>query len=96
MSSPGRTGARDLQLLALEIAAEAGAVLGLNSVPLVVWVMLPRVPLGRVFLWLTPSAVLGGIFGWFAFSSLDVILGRSPPSSQAPCRSAFATPERPH
>jgi hypothetical protein len=63
------------KFFALEIAGEVGAVLGLISAPLVVWVMLRRVPLGRVFLWLTPSAALGGIFGWFAFSSLDVILG---------------------
>ena len=63
------------ELLALEIAGEVGAVLGLISAPLVVWVMLRRVPLGRVFLWLTSSAALGGIFGWFAFSSLDVIFG---------------------
>jgi hypothetical protein len=63
------------EFLALEIAGEVGAVLGLISAPLVVWVMLRRVPLGRVFLWLTSSAALGGIFGWFAFSSLDVIFG---------------------
>jgi hypothetical protein len=63
------------EFLALEIAGEVGAVLGLISAPLVVWVMLRRVPVGRVFLWLTSSAVLGGIFGWFAFSSLDVIFG---------------------
>ena len=63
------------ELYTLEIAAEGGAVLGLVSMPVVVWVMLRRVPLGRIFLWLTPSAVLGGIFGWFAFSSLDMIFG---------------------
>jgi hypothetical protein len=45
------------------------------SAPLVVWVMLRRVLLGRVLLWLTSSAALGGIFGWSAFSSLDVIFG---------------------
>ena len=63
------------ELFALEIAGEVGAVLGLFSAPLVVWVMLRHVPLGRVFLWLIPSAVLGGVFGWFAFSSLDVVFG---------------------
>jgi hypothetical protein len=73
--STSRRPAADSELLALEIAGEVGAVLGLISAPLVVWVMLRRVPLGRVFLWLTSSAALGGAFGWFAFSSLDVIFG---------------------
>jgi hypothetical protein len=63
------------ELFALEIAGEAGAALGLISAPLVVWVMLRRVSLGRVFLWLTPGAALGGVLGWFAFSSLDVVFG---------------------
>jgi len=63
------------ELSALEIAAEAGAVLGLISAPLIVWVMLRRVPLGRAFLSLTLGAALGGVFGWFAFSWLDVIFG---------------------
>jgi hypothetical protein len=62
-------------LLALGIAAEGGAFLGLISAPLLVWVMLRRVPLGRVFLRLTLAAVLGGVLGWFAFSSIDLVLG---------------------
>jgi len=62
-------------LLALEIAGEVGAVLGLISAPLIVWVMLRRVPLGRAFLALTLGTTLGGVFGWFAFSRLDVIFG---------------------
>jgi hypothetical protein len=62
-------------LLALQIASEAGAVLGMISAPVVVWVMLRRVPLGRAFLRLTLGTALGGVFGWFAFSSIDVIFG---------------------
>ena len=61
--------------LLLAIAAEVGAFLGFISAPVVVWVMLRRAPLGSVFLRLTLGAVLGGVLGWFAFSSLDVILG---------------------
>ena len=63
------------ETVSLEIASGVGALLGFISTPLVVWVMLRRVPMGRIFLWLTPSTVLGGIVGWFAFSSLDVIFG---------------------
>ena len=62
-------------LLQLEIAGGAGATLGMISAPVVVWGMLRRVPLGRVFLRLTLGTVLGGVLGWFAFSSLDMILG---------------------
>jgi len=65
--------ARSSALLA--IAGEVGAFLGLISAPLVVWVMLRRVPLGRVFLRLTLGTIVGGVLGWFAFSWLDVILG---------------------
>jgi len=64
---------KSLGLVAL--AGEIGAILGVISAPLVVWVLLRRVPLGRAFLWQTLSATLGGIFGWFAFSSMDVIFG---------------------
>jgi len=62
-------------LVALGIAGQIGAVLGVISLPLVVWVMLRRVPLGRAFAWLTFSTMLGGIVGWFAFSSIDIIFG---------------------
>jgi len=62
-------------LAALEFAGCVGAVLGVISAPLVVWVMLRRVPLGRAFTWLTAMTMLGGVMGWFAFSSLDIIFG---------------------
>jgi len=65
--------ARSSQLLT--IAGQVGAFLGLISAPLVVWVILPRVPLGHAFLRLTLSTIVSGVLGWFAFSSLDVILG---------------------
>ena len=59
----------------LAIAGQVGAFLGLISAPLVIWVMLRRVPLGHVFLRLTLATVLSGVLGWFAFSSIDMILG---------------------
>ncbi|HKO48663.1 MAG TPA: hypothetical protein VJV79_13120 [Polyangiaceae bacterium] len=65
--------ARSSDLLA--IAGQVGAFLGSISAPLVIWVMLPRVPLGYAFLRLTLSTIVSGVLGWFAFSSLDMILG---------------------
>ena len=59
----------------LTIAAQVGALLGAISAPLVVWVILPRVPLGHAFLRLTLGTIVSGVLGWFAFSSLDMILG---------------------
>ena len=37
--------------------------------------MLRRVPLGRAFLALTVGTAQSGVFGWFAFSSINVIFG---------------------
>ncbi len=65
-----------------EFAACVGALLGAVSAPTVTWVMLPSVPLGRLFSCLTAGTIAGGVFGWFAFSSLHVIWG--------PTLSAFA------
>lgn len=61
-------------LFALPFAVAVGAVLGLISAPVVIWGLLRRVPLGSAFFWLTASTVLGGVFGWLAFSWVDLIL----------------------
>lgn len=62
-------------LVYCEFAACVGALLGAVSAPTVTWVMLPRVPLGRLFLLSTAGTIAGGVFGWFAFSSIHVIWG---------------------
>ncbi|HYQ03411.1 MAG TPA: hypothetical protein VER96_32275 [Polyangiaceae bacterium] len=58
-----------------EFAASVGAVLGMVGAPAVAWVMLRRVPLGRLFTLLTLGTTLSAVFGWFAFSQIDVIWG---------------------
>jgi len=56
-------------------AAWVGAALGAAGAPAVTWVMLRRVPFGRLFALLTLGTTVSAIFGWFAFSSIDLILG---------------------
>ena len=58
-----------------EFAASVGAVLGMVGAPAVAWVMLRRVPLGRLFTLLTLGTTVAAVFGWFAFSHIDVIWG---------------------
>ena len=58
-----------------ELAASIGALLGAVSAPTVTWVMLPRVPFGRLFSLLTVGTIAGGVFGWFALSGLDIVFG---------------------
>jgi hypothetical protein len=58
-----------------EFAASVGAVLGTIGAPVVAWVMLRRVPLGRMFTWLTLGTVVAAVLGWFAFSRIDEIWG---------------------
>jgi hypothetical protein len=56
-------------------AAAVGATLGALGAPVVTWVMLRRVPLGRLFAWLTLGTMAAAVLGWFAFSGIDVIWG---------------------
>jgi len=56
-------------------AASVGAVLGMIGAPVVTWVMLRRVPLGRMFTLLTLGTTGAAVLGWFVFSPIDVIWG---------------------
>lgn len=58
-----------------EFAASVGAVLGMVGAPAVAWVMLRRVPLGRMFALLTTGTTVAAVLGWFAFSRFDMIWG---------------------
>lgn len=58
-----------------EFAAWVGAVLGAVGAPAVIWVMLRRVPLGRLFALLTLGTTVAAVFGWFAFSGIHMIWG---------------------
>lgn len=57
------------------LAASVGALLGTIGAPVVAWVMLRRVPFGRLFTLLTLGTTLSAVLGWFVFSRIDVIWG---------------------
>jgi hypothetical protein len=42
-----------------------GAPLGAASAPVLSWLLLRRVPLGRIFVGLVAGTIFGGIVGWF-------------------------------
>jgi len=58
-----------------EFAACVGAALGAAGAPAVTWVMLRRVPFGRLFTHLTLGTTAAAVFGWLAFSWVDLIWG---------------------
>ena len=58
-----------------EFAACVGALLGAAGAPAVTWVMLRRVPLGRLFTLLTLGTTVAAVFGWFVLSGIHVIWG---------------------
>ena len=49
-----------------EIGAVFGAPLGAITAPVLAWLLLRRVPLGRMFLVCSVGTALGGVVGWFA------------------------------
>ena len=48
------------------IGAIFGAPLGAITAPLLSWMLLRRVPIGKMFLVCTIGAAIGGVIGWFA------------------------------
>jgi len=58
-----------------EIGAIFGAPLGAIIAPLLAWLLLRRVPLGRMFLVCSVGTAIGGVVGWFATGAGgDIIL----------------------
>lgn len=58
-----------------EIGAIFGAPLGAITAPLLAWLLLRRVPLGRMFLVCSVGTAIGGVVGWFATGAGgDIIL----------------------
>ena len=51
---------------AFAIGAVFGAPLGAITAPLLSWLLLRHVPIGRMFLVCTIGAAIGGVIGWFA------------------------------
>lgn len=61
-------------LWAFGIGAFYGAPLGAVTAPLLSWLLLRRVPLGRMFLVCSIGTTIGGIGGWFSAGSADILL----------------------
>jgi hypothetical protein len=58
-----------------QIGAIFGAPLGAITAPLLAWLLLRRVPLGRMFLVCSVGTAIGGVMGWFATGDAgDLIL----------------------
>jgi len=49
-----------------------GAPLGAFTAPMLSWVLLRRVPLGRMFLACSCGTAVGGVVGWFTTGSGDI------------------------
>jgi hypothetical protein len=56
----------EISLEAFEIGAIFGAPLGAVTAPLLSWLLLRHVPLGKMFLVCSVGTAIGGIVGWFA------------------------------
>jgi hypothetical protein len=52
----------------LFVALFFGAPLGAVTAPVLAWLLLRRVPLGRMFVWSVAGTVAGGIIGWITSS----------------------------
>jgi hypothetical protein len=65
-----------LQVLA--IPAILGSALGALGAPAAAWLLLRRVPLGKVFLWTVVGTVTGGVAGWIAGAMRAAVNGAPP------------------
>src|SRR6266571_5419772 len=63
-----------MSLELFEVGAIFGAPLGTISAPLLSWLLLRRVPLGRVFLLCSVGTAIGGVVGWFSTTTGDIVL----------------------
>lgn len=59
------------------VGALFGAPLGAVTAPLLAWLLLRRVPLGRMFLVCSVGTAIGGVIGWFATSAGSDIIRNS-------------------
>lgn len=53
-----------------------GAPLGAVTLPTLAWLLLRRVPLGRMFVWSVAGTIVGALLGWFS-SELTAVGGNS-------------------
>ena len=59
---------------AFAIGAFFGAPLGAVTAPLLSWLLLRHVPIGRMFMVCSIGTAIGGIAGWFATTTGDIVL----------------------
>lgn len=71
----GRVIVSIFDLWVLAIPATIGAFLGFVLTPIVAWMLLRRVPLGRAFLGLAGGTIAGGVLGFFFPYEWDPIEG---------------------
>ena len=64
----------DISIEAFEIGAIFGAPLGAITAPMLSWLLLRHVPLGKVFLVCSVGTAIGGVIGWFSTSTGDIVL----------------------
>jgi hypothetical protein len=56
----------EISIEALEIGAIFGAPLGAVTAPMLSWLLLRHVPLGKMFVVCSVGTAIGGVVGWFA------------------------------
>ena len=56
------------------VGAVFGAPLGAITAPVLSWLLLRRVPFGRMFLACSVGTAIGGMIGWFTMGSGDILL----------------------
>ncbi len=56
----------EISIEVFEIGAKFGAPLGAITAPMLSWLLLRHVPLGKMFLVCSIGTAIGGVVGWFA------------------------------
>src|SRR6478672_1749055 len=58
---------------ALGVAAFSGAVLGAITAPVLSWLLLRRIPIGRMFVVCAAGTTIGAVLGWFLAPGWDIV-----------------------
>jgi len=58
---------------ALGVAGFSGAVLGAATAPVLSWLLLRRIPIGRMFVVCAAGTTIGAVLGWFLAPAFDIV-----------------------
>jgi len=58
---------------ALGVAGFSGAVLGAVTAPVLSWLLLRRIPIGRMFVVCAAGTTIGAVLGWFLAPAFDIV-----------------------